>query len=174
MEDIMITTNRLIITTFQEEMAESVYLNSLDEDTRTFVPDEVFAGEQEAREVIRFLMRCYKGLEGPFVYPVLLTSGECIGYVQAVHMGSEWEVGYHIASQHTGRGYATEALTAFLPVIMAKLNIEEIWGICRSDNGASRRVLEKCGFELVFSGTDHYAGQSCRVCKYVYRGTERL
>lgn len=54
MEDIMITTNRLIITTFQEEMAESVYLNSLDEDTRTFVPDEVFASEQEARRLSAF------------------------------------------------------------------------------------------------------------------------
>jgi len=35
---------------------------------------------------------------------------ENIGYVQAVPIGDEWEVGYHIASKYTGNGYATEAV----------------------------------------------------------------
>jgi ribosomal protein S18 acetylase RimI-like enzyme len=33
---------------------------------------------------------------------------------------------------------------------MEKLGITEIAGICRADNYASRRVLEKCGFRLEF------------------------
>ena len=43
-----IETQRLIITEFQPEMAEAVHLNSLDEDTRRFVPDEVFETVEEA------------------------------------------------------------------------------------------------------------------------------
>lgn len=57
----MITTDRLLITEFHEEMAECVHLNSLDEDNRKFVPDEVFETVEEAEETIRFLMGCYQG-----------------------------------------------------------------------------------------------------------------
>ena len=45
-------TERLIITEFTVEMAQDVHENSLDEDTRRFVPDEVFETEQEARNAI--------------------------------------------------------------------------------------------------------------------------
>lgn len=46
-------------------------------------------------------------------------------------------------------GYATEAVAAFLPIIMARRSIAEIAGVCHGENMASRRVLEKCGFEWV-------------------------
>ena len=37
-----IETARLLITEFTMDMAQAVHLNSLDEDNRRFVPDEVF------------------------------------------------------------------------------------------------------------------------------------
>ena len=37
-----LTTPRLIITTFSPDMAQSVYENLQDDDTRRFVPDEVY------------------------------------------------------------------------------------------------------------------------------------
>ena len=37
-----IETKRLLITEFDMSMAETVHKNSLDEDNRRFVPDEVF------------------------------------------------------------------------------------------------------------------------------------
>ena len=163
-----LVTDRLMITEFRAEMAEQVHLNSLDEDNRKFVPDEVFETVEDAEETISFLMGCYQGTEGPFVYPVLLKSGENIGYVQAVPVGDQWEVGYHIAAQYTNNGYASEAVMAFLPVIIDRLGIEQIWGICREDNLASRRVLEKCSFGLQSQGTGMYHGQQHGICKYVY------
>ena len=166
--NVLTETERLIITEFDVSMAECVHLNSLDEDNRNFVPDEVFETVQEAEETIGFLMECYKGTEGPFVYPVLLKNGENIGYVQAVPIGDQWEVGYHIAARYTRNGYASEALEAFLLVIMTRLGIERIWGVCREDNRASRRVLEKCSFALVSCQTGVYHGQEHVVCKYVY------
>ena len=57
--------------------------------------------------------------------------------------GDTWEVGYHIGKTFTGNGYATEAVKAFLPVIMKELNITEIFGICVVENMASAKVLEK-------------------------------
>ena len=152
-------------------MAEAVHLNSLDDDNRKYVPDEVFETVQEAEDVIGFLIQCYRGTDGPFVYPVLLKGGDNIGYVQAVPVGDEWEVGYHIAARYTGKSYASEAVQAFLPVIMKRLGIEEIWGICRGDNLASLRVLEKCSFTLVATGVGIYQGEQHDVHRYIYRLT---
>ena len=81
-----IETERLLITDFRADMAEAVHRNSLDEDNRRFVPDEVFETVEEAREVVTFLMGRYGGTEGPFVHPILLKSGENIGYVQLVKL----------------------------------------------------------------------------------------
>ena len=103
-----IETERLVITEFTPDMARDVHENSLDEDNRRFVPDEVFETVEEAQETIDFLMSRYGGTDGPLVYPVLKKSGENIGYVQLAPLeDGVWEIGYHIAKKHTGRGYAT-------------------------------------------------------------------
>jgi len=169
MEYIMrIETSRLIITEFERSMAEIVHLNSLDEDNRRFVPDEVFETVEEAAETIDFLMGCYESGEGPLVYPVLLLDGTNIGYVQLVPMEESYEVGYHIAKAYTGKGYATEAVTAFLFQMKAKLQLDKILGICVSENVASKRVMEKCGFTKEYEGPGTYQGQNREIAKYVF------
>ncbi len=164
-----IVTERLIITEFSMDMAENVHKNSLDEDNRRFVPDEVFETVEEAGETVAFLMSRYDGSEGPFVYPVLLKADKTnIGYVQLVPVEEGWEIGYHIAKAFTGRGYAAEAVRAFLPVVMKKHNLNQIYGICVAENYASRRVMEKCGFIKLFEGIGPYQGQERNICRYLY------
>jgi RimJ/RimL family protein N-acetyltransferase len=90
-------------------------------------------------------MDCYSGTEGPFVHPMLL-DGEYAGYVQLVPIENGWEIGYHTVKAHTGQGLATEAVRAFLPVMMDKLGLTQVAGICDAQNAASIRVMEKCGF----------------------------
>lgn len=164
----IIGTRRLVITELTADMAGDILRNSQDEDNRRFVPDEVFDTIEEAREVVAFLMEAAKGSEGPYLYPVLTKEGENIGYVQACMAEHGWEVGYHIAKPHTGRGYATEALKAFLPFIADKLNTDRIDGIVLEENIASHRVLEKCGFTLEFRGTANYQGQPRSLRRYVW------
>lgn len=164
----MIETDRLLITQLDESMAERVHLNSLDEDNRRFVPDEVFETIDEAREAIEWLISCYQGIEGPFVYPILLRDRKNIGYVQAVQIESGWEVGYHVAKAYAGNGYSTEAVIAFLPVIMKQIKISNIYGICLAENIASQRVLEKCGFKLEHEGLDNYQSDMRLIRRYKY------
>ena len=156
-----ITTERLLITEFTADMAQAVHENSLDEDTRRFLPDEVFETVEAARDAIAGLMSQYGGTGGPLAYPVLTRrGGENIGYVQLVPLdGGGWEIGYHIARAHTGKGYATEAVSAFLPVIARAVDVREVRGICLSANAASVQVLKKCGFEPVFEGIGDYQGE---------------
>ena len=163
-------TERLIITEFTPEMAQAVHENSLDEDNRRFVPDEVFETVEDAAETIEFLRSQYGGAQGPFVYPVLLKDGTYVGYVQAVPLGKgEWEIGYHIGARYTKRGYAAEAVRAFLPVIMKQLGITEMTGLCLAANLASRRVMEKTGFISEYEGIGNYQGAQQEICRYRYR-----
>ena len=97
----LLKTERLTITEFTSDMAQAVHENSLDEDNRRFVPDEVFETVEDAAETIDFLMSQYGGSDGPFVYPVLLMDGTNIGYVQAVPLGDGiWEIGYHFNKRY--------------------------------------------------------------------------
>lgn len=57
-----------------------------------------------------------------------------------------WGLGYHIAKRCTGNGYATEAVSAFLPVIAKAANLTEIYGICLAENKASNAVMKNCYF----------------------------
>lgn len=164
-----IKTERLFITEFTLEMAEAVHLNSLDEDNRKFNPDEVFETIEDAKDTVEFLMSVYDNGDGPLVYPVVLLDGTNIGYVQAVPMDDgKWEIGYHIGKNYTGKGYATEAVKAFLPVIMEQLNITEMLGICVVENKASVKVMEKTGFVKEFEGMGSYQGEDREICRYTY------
>ena len=165
----LIETNRLIITNFDLSMAEDVHKNSLDEDNRRFVPDEVFETVEDAQDTIEFLMNVYQTGDGPLVHPVLLKDGTNIGYVQLVPMEEGFEVGYHIGKNYTGRGYATEALTAFLAEMMEKKQLEKVFGICVSENVASKKVMEKCGFRKEYEGMGAYQGEMRQIARYVFK-----
>lgn len=164
-----IETERLIITEFEPGMARAVHENSLDEDNRRFVPDEVFETETAAKETIGFLISRYGTNEGPFVYPILTKNGENIGYVQLAPIDDGWEIGYHIAKKYTGKGYASEAVNAFLPVISEQKALTEIYGICLSDNVASVKVMEKCGFKNLYRGQGMYQGKRRDIVKNIWR-----
>lgn len=139
---------------------------------RRFLPDEVFETLAEAQAAVRQLMAAYAAADGPFVYAVL-AEGEYAGYVQLCREGEGFEVGYHIARQYAGRGYATEALGAFLPVIMAKMRLSCVSGTVLGENAASCRVLEKCGFAQVYAGAGQYQGQTRQIRRYVLRRETR-
>ena len=164
-----IETNRLIITNFDLSMAEDVHLNSLDEDNRRFVPDEVFETVEDAKETIEYLMSVYETGDGPLVHPVLLKDGTNIGYVQLVPMEEGYEVGYHIGKPYVNNGYATEALSAFLAEMMEKKQLAKVQGICVSENSASKKVMEKCGFRLDYEGMGEYQGNMRPIARYVFR-----
>lgn len=166
-----IKTPRLTITRFSTDMAQAVYENSQDDDTRRFVPDEVYNSVEEALAAIEFLMSRYESTDGPFVYPVITNAdGKNIGYIQICKLeDGTWEIGYHIAKNFTGKGYATEAVKAFLSAMAQKLNIKEVYGICLAENTASVRVLEKCGFTQIYEGLGNYQGKEEQIIKTIWK-----
>lgn len=64
----------------------------------------------------------------------------------------ELEIGYWIGEPFWGRGYATESARAVIDYAFANTNTTCLNSRCRVVNEASRRVLVKCGFQLVGTG----------------------
>ncbi len=64
----------------------------------------------------------------------------------------EPQLGYWIGEPFWGLGYATEAAHAVLDHAFDVGGHTELAGACRPTNPASRRVLEKCGFQYRDSG----------------------
>ena len=103
-----IETERLMITEFTPDMAQVVQENSVDEDNKRFVPDEVWETAEETEEVLKSLISHYGTAGGPLVYPIIVKeTGDNIGYVQLCPIcDGKWEIGYHVAKKYTGNGYA--------------------------------------------------------------------
>ena len=57
------------------------------------------------------------------------------------------ELGYWLGLPYWGRGFATEAARALIDHAFTDLEIESLQAGARVTNPASRRVLEKCGFQ---------------------------
>jgi [ribosomal protein S5]-alanine N-acetyltransferase len=56
------------------------------------------------------------------------------------------EIGYWLAEPHWGKGIITHAVRALVPVAFGQFDIIRIEAGIFSNNPASMRVLEKCGF----------------------------
>ena len=152
-KQIIIENDRLQIVKMDKSMYFDIYQNSLDKDNRKYVPDEVFDCLEEASEVVNHIISAYGSEDGPFVYSAIRKKDNInLGYVQLVKLEEGWEIGYHIAAIFTGNGYATEAVNLFIKYIQNNTNVKQIFGIALAANKASRRVLEKCGFELIYEG----------------------
>jgi RimJ/RimL family protein N-acetyltransferase len=69
-----------------------------------------------------------------------------VGSIASFELDGRREVTYWIARQDWGRGIATRALQQFLATIETA---RPLYARAASDNAASLRVLEKCGFARV-------------------------
>jgi RimJ/RimL family protein N-acetyltransferase len=63
------------------------------------------------------------------------------------HDGTHPEIGYWLGLPYWGQGYATEAVRALIDHAFGDLGHQALQAGARVSNPASRRVLEKCGFQ---------------------------
>ncbi|HWV42598.1 GNAT family N-acetyltransferase [Pseudorhodoplanes sp.] len=65
----------------------------------------------------------------------------------AMHDDAAPEIGYWLGVKHWGKGYGTEAVRAVIDFAFTELAHESLCAGARVINPASRRILEKCGFQ---------------------------
>jgi RimJ/RimL family protein N-acetyltransferase len=79
-------------------------------------------------------------------YVITLASGTLIGAC-GLETREGPSIGYWLGQPYWGKGYATEALHALIDHAFGDLDHEALQASARVTNPASRRVLEKCGFQ---------------------------
>jgi RimJ/RimL family protein N-acetyltransferase len=76
---------------------------------------------------------------------------------------NDWEadIGYELAPEYWGRGYATEAALAIVDFGFRELGLHRISSWCIADNAASARVLERVGLrpEGRLRENEHFKGR---------------
>jgi RimJ/RimL family protein N-acetyltransferase len=78
---------------------------------------------------------------------VLKGANELIGMCSVEPREGPAEIGYWIGVPYWNRGYATEAVRAVIDHAFGELAHDALQAGARVSNPASRRVLEKCGFQ---------------------------
>ena len=84
---------------------------------------------------------------GEVAYLVTLRDGTVIGACGLRLVDQMPELGYWLGVNYWGKGYATEALHAVIDYAFTDLEHAALQAGSRVTNPASRRVLEKCGFQ---------------------------
>jgi RimJ/RimL family protein N-acetyltransferase len=85
--------------------------------------------------------------EGDALFLITLRDRTVIGACGITMLADQPELGYWLGVPYWGKGYATEALHALIDYAFADLGHAALAAGARVTNPASRRVLEKCGFQ---------------------------
>jgi RimJ/RimL family protein N-acetyltransferase len=78
---------------------------------------------------------------------IITHGGELIGTCAVIPREAAPEIGYWLGVDYWGRGFATEAARALIDFAFGELEHPALQAGARVSNPASRRVLEKCGFQ---------------------------
>lgn len=103
--------------------------------------------------------------DGTVLTSVIVVDDEVAGTIGSWGESGEREVTYWIGRSHWGQGIATDALTALLAVDRSR----PLHARVASDNVASRRVLEKCGFRVVATERGFAEARSAEIEELVLR-----
>jgi RimJ/RimL family protein N-acetyltransferase len=95
----------------------------------------------------------------------IVVDGEVAGTIGSWGGPDEREVTYWIGRSYWGKGVATSALNAFLTVDPSR----PLHARVASDNVASHRVLEKCGFRVIATERGFAEARSGEIEEFVLR-----
>jgi [ribosomal protein S5]-alanine N-acetyltransferase len=82
--------------------------------------------------------------------------GSCGIEAGAIDRWRRAEIGYWLAKPYWGRGIMTDVVRVACEHAFREFDLIKIWAAVFSDNAASARVLEKCGFQLEGLLKRHY------------------
>ncbi|MCF3641361.1 GNAT family N-acetyltransferase [Rhizobium sp. TRM95111] len=102
-----------------------------------------------------FVRRTKAGGIGKCVYAITKADNGaflgCCG-IEPQGDGQTVELGYWLGEPHWNKGYATEAAQTLTDMVFRTRDVEQIDARCRVMNIASRRVIQKCGFQFQATG----------------------
>lgn len=166
-------TEHLRIRKFVDEDAPALYSNHLEDEVKEWIPNESYADLEETKGAINFYTDCVNEGHLPYVLAVeSKETGELIGDTgvnEVEGKENEVEIGYGICKRYSGKGYATELLSAMTEFVVSTFGINVLYGRVMHGNNASVRILEKNGYIFVkeeFGAEDDPYGKGMLIYKY--------
>lgn len=109
-----------------------------------------------AKDAADFVRRAKLGEIGKCVYAITKAENGaflgCCGLEPHPGDAQTLELGYWLGEPYWNQGFATEAAHALIDMAFRTREIDHIDARCRVTNIASRRVIQKCGFQFQGSG----------------------
>ena len=136
-------TERLLIRPFRISDAEDAFEWRSDPEVNRFMP---YPCDDNIAELRR---RIEKWIADNDKYAIVLReTDKVIGDISLEWSEKDkaYEIGYNINRSYWRKGYATEAVRGLLDWAYNELGARDFTAFYAKDNGASGRVLEKCGF----------------------------
>lgn len=165
----MFSSERLLFRSYTKADLEFLYSMLSDEKMMEFIGSGKTRSQQGTVNFLNWVFQHYKqNDEYGLKLLIRKEDGEPIGHAgivpQVIEGKEELEIGYWIAREHWGNGYASEAAETLLDRGLNQLGEGRFIALVQKANLASRKVAEKTGMKL----EKEIILADKQVCLYVY------
>lgn len=160
----VLLTDRLALRELSERDVGTLHRMHSDPRVMRYIGDGSVATRASTRAWAARWMSYYGNYPGLGVWAAeARANGVVIGWFCLIYVPGtvEIEVGYRLAPEAWGRGYATEGARAVVEYGLSGLGLARIIGLTHPENVASQRVLAKAGLADV--GWGNYYGRRLRL-----------
>lgn len=141
---------------------EAFYRHQLDPEANRMA---AFVGKDPS-DKSAFMARWERILKSPGITTrTIVVDGQVAGHISCYPDGGLKEVTYWIGREFWGQGLASRALQELLNLVADR----PIFARVATDNFASIRVLQKCGFKVVGRNTDFANGRGADTEEFILR-----
>lgn len=169
MNKLSINTDRLLLRRWRDEDVEPFAAMCSDPEVMRYIGSGATRTRAQAQTSIQ-AYECEWEKNGFGLFAVeLLEDGRFLGFTGLAEPSflpeimPAVEIGWRLARQNWGKGYASEAAQAALNFGLENLGLSEIVGIHQTENRASGRIMEKLGMHFDRETIDPTCGRSIRV-----------
>lgn len=152
---VILETPRLVLRQFTEGDVDNLVDLDSDPAVMRYLGGRPTPRERVRDEVIPFYLDDYRRFDRLGTWAAEdAGSGEFLGWFHFRAAGrTDVDLGYRLRRAVWNQGYATEGSRALIRMGFTRLGVERVYAHTLTINGASRRVMEKCGLTLVRTGT---------------------
>jgi ribosomal-protein-alanine N-acetyltransferase len=153
--------------------SSQVFHLSQEDGLMKWMPDQVYRDQNEAANVLNYLISKYTAVPHPDKHPFVLAitlsnTDEVIGHVGLSPYKLGIEIGYAIAEGHSRKGFGTQAVLEISNWAKEKLGVAKIYAVVASENAGSIRVLEKAKYQLYDEAIQNYHGKQLLCRRYCF------
>lgn len=155
--DLILETERLSLRPLELSDAEAMFAMDANPNVHKYLWQKPALHIEESIKVIEYVQRQYQENKIGRYATILKETGDFIGWTgikfvnDHVENGNTnfYDYGYRLNEKFWNKGYATEVTKFWLNYGFTQMNIDNINAYTHAENGASNKVLGRCGMTFM-------------------------